>query len=136
MNVIGRLRSTEVSARAAAICIVVLLLVSIAVITVAKNVASGPQPSVSREEDRSVANKNARVIVKELDKSSGKDKSMAVEDGKKPAEVSDPYSIIVERDLFKPLPGQAGDPSGNPSPGEMSVPPMPVAMPPRVICFN
>ena len=136
MSVIERLRSTQVSARAAAVCIIAVLLASIVVVITAKNVVSNQQPRLSQREGDSEVNK-ARVRVNELDGQPPKAGSNTRASSEKNPSNKDPYAIIVERNLFKPLGGskpKSGDTSPKPpAPGNQeSLLPMFVAMPPDV----
>lgn len=127
MSVIERLRSTQVSARIAAVCIIAVLLVSTVVVIVAKNVV-GSQPNPLSRRQRSTEANKARAKVKEVGTPPTKTLPGPQPDPAKNPEGKDPYAVIVERNLFKPLP-QSGDAS-KPPPGDQGfLPPMPIAMP-------
>jgi len=113
MSLIDRLRSVEVSARAAVICIVVLLAAVVVVIVVAKNAAS---TAPARPKAKPTAEtKRVRVNITQA-----KPKVPTPAPAAKP-EDKNPYSIIAERNLFRPVTGGgAGSrPAGKPpSPGQ------------------
>ncbi len=124
MSVVERLRSTQVSTRAAVICIVAVLLGSTVVVIMAKNVVGNQQPRSTERRAKPEVDK-ARVKVDELD-------APPSEAGSSPQAnpAKDPYAIIVARNLFKPLGASKPKP---PAPGDQeSLLPMPVAMPPDV----
>ena len=131
MNLIGRLRSVEVSARAAMLSIGVLLAVVVVVIVVAKNAAS---TSAARPTAKpSVEAKRMRVNITQA-----KPKEPTPAPAAKPKD-SDPYSVIAERNLFRPVSGGGAGPAAKPpTPGPPSggpvmavrrpgmLPPMPI----------
>jgi len=116
MNIINRLHSTQVSRRTAAICIGVLLLAAMAVVVAAKNSASSApaRPKVKTVKPAAKA-KRVDLQVRETSPRDAKAKSEA-KPAPQAAAKDDPYAVIVERNLFRPVqPGAVTAPP--PSPG-------------------
>lgn len=120
MSAIERLRSIQVSPRIAAYCMIALVvLLSGVVVTVRKMADTTPAYAVAGKSVPRSVGVNARA-----------DERRDIATGKKAAG-SDPYAIIVERNLFRPVGAQpepqgpkAAPPPTGPKP---PLPPMPVA---------
>ena len=123
MRILDRLRSTQVSPLATAICITVLFVTALAIAIAAKNIASRPTrddrkrpvAKASRASVR-VTETKAKPKVQEKPAAPGK---LKCERTKKDTPKVDPYDVIVSRNLFRPVGsgGQANQPAGQaPSP--------------------
>ena len=130
MKIINFLHSTQVSRRTAAICIGVLLLAAMAVVVAAKNSASSA-PARPRVKTVKPAAKAKRVDlqVRETSPKDAKAKSEA-KPAPQAAAKDDPYAVIVERNLFRPVqPGAATAPTPSPGGGSPTPPPPPKVTP-------
>ncbi|HUV04713.1 MAG TPA: hypothetical protein VMX94_06360 [Armatimonadota bacterium] len=138
MSIIDRLRSTQVSSRVAAVCIGLLLLAAMVVVVAAKNSASSvpPRPKAKTAKPAAKA-KQVNVEVRERTPSDAKEKSKAKPTAQaKPAPQAaaapkeDPYAVIVQRNLFRPVQPAAVTPPPPPTPPKVTpLPPMPAGPP-------
>jgi hypothetical protein len=130
MSFIERLRSIEVTPRTTAICIVVVILVGGAVVVTAKNMANDTPDRPRHSVKATVRAKKVGLEIKE--RKAGKadadktDKSQQKEKQKRAKSTTvaktDPYAIIFERNLFKPI-GPGASPSGKTGGGSAQVGP-------------
>lgn len=121
MSVLDRLRTTQITPRTAAYCIIALVvLLSIAVVTVRKMSDTSPVYAVAGK----TASKSEGVDVK-IDEKKG-------EKARAASRSADPYAVIVERNLFRPvtaasLASVAPNPPAPAPPTKAPLPPMPIA---------
>jgi hypothetical protein len=145
MSLINKLRSIEVSPRTAIICIAALLVVAITVLVTARNIAVGGnsrRPPVRRAQvnikevgaHRTVAKKAVKgqpaagklaCKTTAKDKNTPKTKPLPPTPKPTPETPMDPYAVIAERNLFRPLAATASPSKANQAPGKPALQPPP-----------
>ena len=113
MSLIERLQSIQVSKRTAVLCLVALVVVAVVVIVEARNIAvSGPAGATTvRKPPAKATSVDVQVTQGKVRTAKPKAASVKAVDQKAPEK--DPYAVIAERNLFRPV--GALPPSGEPT---------------------
>lgn len=116
MNALERLRNIEVSPRTAAICVVVLLAVAVGFIMCLRNSANSVQPDRPGAAQAASSETPTEVKIEEKTTTNSKDKTTEKSANKDTSTTkSDPYAVIAERNIFRPVKLGSGA-SGVPAP--------------------